>query len=168
MRKFVKRGEGLKGVPKIYKMTNVITGEVYVGSTVKYLSGRFNTHFYDAVNNRGGHTAYTTAELIFWGKDCFTIEVLEICESTEQAKEREQYWIGYYDCYNSGLNGSADGLGKIKRKVAQLDKNTGKIIALYESLITAENITGISYKNIQDVCANRSKTAGGYNWEYAS
>lgn len=41
---------------------------------------------------------------------------------------------------------------------------TGKV---YESLSEAERQLGISFKNISNVLRGKSKTAGGYHWEYA-
>lgn len=54
----------------------------------------------------------------------------------------------------------------IGRKVNQYDKD--KIyIASYDSIILASKASGVERRNIQANMAGRSKTAGGYIWEYA-
>lgn len=74
---------------KIYKITNLITGKLYIGQTSKTLNERLEAHIrcakkkvnrylYDAMNHYGFHN--------------FTIEVIEeTCEAL--ANEREIHWI---------------------------------------------------------------------------
>ena len=50
------------------------------------------------------------------------------------------------------------------KPVAQLDKNTEEIIAIFSCAREAERETGISHKHIGDVCKGRRKTTGGYKW----
>lgn len=53
-----------------------------------------------------------------------------------------------------------------KKPVAQMDKDTGKIIAVYESAREAYRQTGISYKGISSCCNGEKKTYGGYKWAF--
>lgn len=61
----------------------------------------------------------------------------------------------------------------LKKKVKQIDVNTGAIIKTYNSYREASKKTGISETNISAVCRkykpsnrpNPRKTAGGYLWE---
>lgn len=57
---------------------------------------------------------------------------------------------------------SAKAFGK---PVAQLDKNTLKVIKIFPSVIAAENELGIQ-RHIAAVCNGKRKTAGGYSWKY--
>ena len=50
-------------------------------------------------------------------------------------------------------------------KVAQYDA-LGNKLAEYESLIAAEEVTGISQSAISHACRGNSKKAGGYIWKY--
>lgn len=43
---------------------------------------------------------------------------------------------------------------------------SGEKIAEYQSLTKASQETGISRSNLQSCCSGRTKTAGGYKWEY--
>ena len=54
---------------------------------------------------------------------------------------------------------------KLFKRVAQYDKDTGKLLNIFESGTEAEKYfpTG---KHIVDVCQGRRKTAGGYVWKY--
>lgn len=54
-----------------------------------------------------------------------------------------------------------------KRKVIALDKNTMKIIAIYNSITQAEQDTGTDHSSISKCCRNKMITAGGYIWRYA-
>lgn len=41
------------------------------------------------------------------------------------------------------------------------------LVAEYKSLTEAENITGVEKHNISEACRGKSKTAGGFTWQYA-
>lgn len=52
------------------------------------------------------------------------------------------------------------------KKVHQIDKDTKKILATYDSMVDAERATGIKFKQIWKVCNGQTKTASGYIWRY--
>lgn len=52
-----------------------------------------------------------------------------------------------------------------KKKVAQIDKNSFKIINIFSSTMEAQKRTGIHNGNICECCEGRRKTAGGYIWK---
>ena len=53
-----------------------------------------------------------------------------------------------------------------KKAVVQLDKDTLKFVAHFESTHDAHRQTGVAQCLIQKCCAHKGKTAGGYCWEY--
>lgn len=55
--------------------------------------------------------------------------------------------------------------GKTK-SILQIDPISEIIVAEYNSLTEASEITGINRGNIGSVCQGKRKTAGGYNWKY--
>lgn len=61
-------------------------------------------------------------------------------------------------------------LSKLRKGKSNL-KNMKKVMCIetniiYNGLIIASQKTNINFKNIQSVCSGRSKTAGGYHWQY--
>ena len=52
------------------------------------------------------------------------------------------------------------------KKVKQYDKS-GKLLAVYKSMIQANKETGVNYTGLCNALNNRAKSAGGYIWKYA-
>lgn len=55
--------------------------------------------------------------------------------------------------------------GHHTRKVAQYDQNN-KLIKIWDSQMDASKSIGITNTSIQNVCAGKRKTAGGFIWKY--
>lgn len=89
---------------KIYKITNLINGKIYVGQTTKSLKERFQRHCWGTTEKDSYHLNMAIKKAIKkYGKNNFTIELIEEVE-TDKLDEREVYWISYYDSYNKGYN----------------------------------------------------------------
>lgn len=88
----------------IYKITNKITGEIYIGQTRYKVERRWYIEKWDSLN-KDGHNYYTNLSKNFreYGFDNFTFEVIEKCDN-DLLNERERYWIKYYNSYLEGLN----------------------------------------------------------------
>ena len=67
----------------IYKTTNLLNGKIYIG---QHKSDLFDTDYY-------GSGKYFRRALKKYGKDNFSVEILEWCDSKELADEREVYYI---------------------------------------------------------------------------
>ena len=52
-----------------------------------------------------------------------------------------------------------------QKKIAQCDKETHEIIKIFNSIHEASDITKINRANINQVCNNKRKSAGGYYWK---
>lgn len=147
----------------IYKHTNIINNKVYIGQTcqvnnpeVRWRNGNGYFHqpkFYRAIKK--------------YGWKAFTHEVLEYCETQEQANIRECFWIATYnsidDGYNSSLGGSTPQY--FCKAVYQLDNNKN-ILNIFSSTREAERFTGISQANISKCCLGLVHSAGDYWWCY--
>lgn len=74
----------------VYKITNKITGDLYIGSS-KNIEKRWANH-----KSLSTHKRHLNSKLYKdmnqYGCDNFTIEVIE---DTDNLREREQYWIEY-------------------------------------------------------------------------
>lgn len=78
----------------IYKHENLINHKIYIGQTCQKPERRWRTD---------GHGYGKTQEVFYnaiqkYGWDNFSHEIIEEGLTAEQANEREQYWIKYYDC----------------------------------------------------------------------
>lgn len=79
------------------------------------------------------------------------------------------YIFMYYEEYEKNKNnliGKEIHINPYKRKVNQLMLD-GTFINTYESIREAERKTGISHYGIGDVLRGKTKTSGGFKWEYA-
>ena len=58
-------------------------------------------------------------------------------------------------------------VAECSKKVAQIDKNTNEIIAVYPSVIAAARAMGKKHQyHFTQVCKGKRKTAYGYKWKY--
>ena len=58
------------------------------------------------------------------------------------------------------------GAEKRSKPVARLDKNTGEILEVFNSIHEADRIYKTGIGNISNVCQGKRKTAAGYEWKY--
>ena len=92
----------------IYKYTNMITTDAYIGKTISTINERFKGHL-SAIDN--GSDAHFHRALRKYGIENFNSEVLEDEIKEENINEREIYWIQYYDTFNNGYNMTQGGDG---------------------------------------------------------
>lgn len=85
----------------IYKITNNITGKIYVGKTINTLEYRFNSHVSNGRNIKGA--SKIAKSLREYGSLNHSIELLEECIE-EKVFEREQYWIDKLNTLYVGYN----------------------------------------------------------------
>lgn len=97
----------------IYKITNTVTGKMYIGQTIRDVNVRFEEHLND-VNDTDYFHLSVRKYLQEYGKDIFTLEVIDSAESIEELNRKETYWINYYRTYvnfpdSNGYNSSLGG-----------------------------------------------------------
>lgn len=73
----------------IYKTTNLVNGKQYIGKDAK------NTPSYL------GSGTFLKKAIQKYGKENFKKEILDVCSSQEELKEREEYWLNHYDAGNN-------------------------------------------------------------------
>lgn len=92
----------LENKPGIYKITNLITGRVYIGSAVKVRS-RKNNH-YSELRRSLHNNSHIQKSWNKYGEDNFCFEVLEYC-SKKELRILETKYCEEYECLsNSGYN----------------------------------------------------------------
>jgi hypothetical protein len=87
---------------EIYKITNILTEKLYIGSTIVGFNRRKISHISHLRNNTH-HSKKLQNSWNKYGEDNFKFEIIETCNSIN-ILEREQYWINYYDSYSKGYN----------------------------------------------------------------
>lgn len=85
----------------IYKITNQLTGDSYIGQSVQ-IEDRFDEHKNPNNWNREQNKRLYQAFIEF-GLRNFTFEVIEECK-IEELNQREQYWIDFYHTYPNQYN----------------------------------------------------------------
>ena len=92
-------------IVRIYKITNLINGKIYVGQTTKTIEERFKKHS-------------TTDSLIGkairkYGKENFKLELIAECTTIEEANKLEIYLIKEFNCkVPNGYNFTDGGEGR--------------------------------------------------------
>jgi len=83
----------------IYCHTLISDGRRYVGITKKTMLHRWNQHVAQSRSSKGGRWHFPNA-IRKYGKDAFSHEVLQVCNTLEEGNEAEKYWIREYDTRN--------------------------------------------------------------------
>ena len=86
----------------IYKLTRLKTGEIYIGQTTS-IDKRFQDHVKSSLGVGTLASSQLHRTMAIDGPENFTFEVLEKVEK-DKLKERESYYIDFYDSKNYGLN----------------------------------------------------------------
>lgn len=175
----------------IYKITNTITGQVYIGQTTKEkgFNGRYcfkgngiervyNYHLNCKEKGYESLNSYLFNSINKYGFESFEItEVLDVAFSKKELDIKEMTYISIYDSYKNGYNQNMGGDGNKghnglkgsnnprSRSVVQMDLN-GNYIKTWDYINDAvnENIADIS--SIIRSCNNKKYHGGGFLWEY--
>lgn len=87
----------------IYKITNIITEKIYVGSAID-INCRWRTHKHQLINYKH-HSIKLQRSCNVHGFEYFKFEIIEECDK-KLLIEREQYWIDTLSSYKNGYNSS--------------------------------------------------------------
>lgn len=138
----------------IYKITNKINGNVYVGQTIRSIYTRWSQHKNEAYKENKKHYPLYRA-IRKYGCENFNVELIEEVDNA-LLDEREIFWISNYDSYKNGYNQNIGGSSPNKidcNKVYEL-WDDGK--SIHEICIEC-NISNISAKEILKPYKNYSK-----------
>lgn len=106
----------------VYKITNIKTGEIYIGSSINYYKNRYNMHLNSLYNL---NTKLANA-ILKYGENNFKHEIIKTYENItkEDLRKKENKYIIKYDTINNGYNNNLAYAGNIdnkKKKVLTLD-----------------------------------------------
>jgi len=94
----------------IYKATNKINGNIYIGQTIQNLSTRISGHISSAIV--GNSDLHFHRAIRKYGKDNFVWDVIDEADTKEELNMMERYWIKYYNSYKGrGYNSAPGGDG---------------------------------------------------------
>ncbi len=160
----------------IYKITNKITGDIYIGQTIDSLERRISKHFR---GSKYSDTRFSRA-IRKYGKENFIYESIFTCLNKEELSQIEKFFIQIYNAQSYIYNTSKGGDGgdtlslnpnieSIKRKMSESRK--GKKAYQYRHDITTKQIIELRNKKMshleiskilncsKKVVANRLKEA---------
>ena len=92
----------------VYLITHLPTNIKYVGSTFspQGFSGRWRAHLNGL--RRGVGNACLVNLYNKYGISGFRFSIIEVVENEKTARQRERYWIEYYDTYRNGANATLE------------------------------------------------------------
>jgi hypothetical protein len=95
----------------IYCHTHTESGRRYIGQTSQTMEARWKKHVYAAKFSKDGRWHFPNA-IRKYGPAAFSHEILQTCNSVEEANKAEQYWIDLYNTTNliRGFNIKKGGL----------------------------------------------------------
>lgn len=124
----------------IYMTTNLINNKKYIGQK--------QSNIFLGEEYLGSGT-YLLRAIRKYGRNSFSTEIIEECDSKEDLDRREIYWISYYDAVNSNMfyNLQAGGQGSLK----------GSLHSEEWKKKTSLSLKGRSFKDLGRVVTNETK-----------
>lgn len=142
----------------IYKITNKITGEMYIGRTKRNLETRWKQHCNDA-NSKMFCYKFQKA-IKKYGKDNFVIEAIDFAETKDEADEKEIYWIKFYNATEKGYNVSLGGkMSAHRRKVKAVESGL-----VFDTMSEAAKYYGVSCHAIWEAVDRPTWISAGQHW----
>ena len=160
----------------IYKITNLISGNRYIGYTKNTVQYRFKQHIKNAYNPKRPLTKLGAALKHYNPDKDFKVEIIEECDNDKLA-EREIYWIAHFNTYPNEYNMTPGGDGGktidtqrhreiFKNPVLQYDLD-GNFITEYITSGEAAEKTNTSQEEINRCClrSRNAYSANGFIWK---
>ncbi len=156
----------------IYKITNLINQKSYIGLTTKTPEIRYKEHIRAAFNsNDKSYNELLKKAIRKYGIENFIVEEIDKADNEKELKEKEIYWIQYYNTYylNKNSNGYNMTLGgdnpthDNKIPIKRVNIMTGEILEHCESIAAAQRQY---HRGIENIIQNNATTQipKGYTW----
>lgn len=151
----------------IYKYENLINHKIYIGQTVDFQK-RCREHKNASLNKQNSDYDLPIHRAIRkYGLKNFNISIIDICNSHEQANQKEKYWIKKYNSYEEGYNATKGGQdGGYNGKQVNIYDLKGNYIKSYENAKIAASELGVSYSTIMQVIHNKRPTCKNIQAKY--
>lgn len=144
----------------IYRATNKITQESYIGQTNNFHNRKWQHErcyekekckFHDAIEK--------------YGTDNFEWEILETCDTRKKALKLERNYITLYNTYHSGYNENKGGVGGHNSIPVVCLAKDGTFIKKYDSATEAEK-DGFCANSVLESCRSETRTDHGRIFMY--
>ena len=152
---------------KVYRITNIKTGKLYIGQTKKDIYVRFLEHCSNAknpyVNNRS-----LCWDMYTYGVDNFRVELIAETYTRQQAWDLEAFYIAYFNSCRFGNNDNPGNIAICKKKhpIYFIERYTLRIIAEYESIDYAAELFNVPDSFIYRCCRNLGYIFNNHYWCY--
>lgn len=93
---------------EIYKITNIINNKIYIGYTNKGIENRLHKHYMNAIYGIDTHFYRAIRK---YGIQNFKYESIDNANNISDIKNKEIYWINYFDTFKNGYNMTIGGDG---------------------------------------------------------
>lgn len=139
----------------IYKITNIVNNKIYIGLTTQTIKERWRQHVSSAYSKKSkSYNEVFKKAIRKYGENSFRIEEIDNALTLKELKEKEKYWIAYYNCCYAnggvGYNGTEGGDSPTHPgvEIYHIDILTGEIIETFSTIKDAEQKYG---RGIQEI-----------------
>lgn len=148
-------------VYSIYCLTNTVNGKQYVGQTVLPPRERWTLHVSAAGSAKlqvmGKYCRYLCAAIQKYGRDAFSMRILETVETREEANIREAFWIKEMKTlapsgYNLVAGGNVKEMSE-ETRIKMSEVTSGSNNGRFGKPVSEETRRRISLSNIGRKCA---------------
>jgi len=155
-----RRKKMIEGI--IYKVTNTINGQVYIGATTQNLQERIRDHINKS--NKDYNHKFQKA-ILEYGKDNFIWEEIDSASCLNDLALKETHYIEKFDSFKNGYNSNRG--GGFKKIIYQFNL-TGELISTFQTLAEASKTNEISRDSISHACLGDRCTSNGFVWNYTT
>lgn len=144
----------------IYKVTNVLTNECYIGATTKSLEERKIDHLQKTEKKVGSKFQEAIAT---YGIESFTWEQIDTASNMDELAQKEIKYIHEFDSFESGYN--SDKGGGIKKTIYKYNLD-GSLKSTFESLFDAGESINVRKQDVSRACWSVNHSLENYLWSY--
>ena len=156
----------------IYKVVCKTTKQIYIGKSESTVEERWKGHCRAAfLPSHGDYNFPFHRAIRKYGVEDFIVETIDKSENSEDLKEKEIYWISFYNSYEEGYNATRGGDGHCKYNYDAIVNyylihnfslvDTCKYFNVYDQVVYAAlKSKNIDYKSLQSKTENNKKKYG--------
>lgn len=154
----------------IYKVICKTSNKIYIGKTESSVSKRWREHCRVAfLESHGDYNFPFHRAIRKYGTENFVVETIDQTENSEELKEKEKFWINFYNSYYDGYNSTLGGDGQCKYNYDDIVnyylthdyslKNTCLHFKIYDQVVySALKSKNIDYKKLKSTNKNINKS----------